>query len=89
MPPAQNKRVELSRTDRRLQSPFRPYGGAEVSARRLPRLRLNLAINEYLSEMRARRSLRAVDRSGWLLDDFQQSCPRVYLQAITRRDLME
>ena len=45
--------------------------------------------NEYLSEMRARGSVRAVNRSGWLLDDIWQSCPRVYLQAITRGDVME
>ena len=88
MAPAQNKQVEPSRADRQRQPRSRPYRGAQVSARRPHRLRLNSAINEYLGEMRARRSVRAADRMGWLLDDFRQSCQRVYLQAITRRDLM-
>jgi len=88
MPPAQNKHNEPSRADRPRLPRSRPCRRAQVSARWPPRLRLNLAINEYLSEVRARRSVRAADRLGWLLCDFRQSRPRVYLQAITRRDLM-
>src|SRR5258707_7124188 len=88
MPQAQKKRVDLSRADRRRTSRSRPYVGAAFKARRPHRLRLDSAINEYLSEMRARRSVRAADRMRWLLNDFRRSCPRVYLQAITRRDLM-
>src|SRR5258708_12461360 len=88
MPSAQNNQVEPYRADRQRQQRSRPSRGAQVSARRRHRLRLNSAINEYLGEMRARRSVRAADRMGWLLDDFRQSCQRVYLQAITRRDLM-
>jgi integrase len=53
------------------------------------RRRLDSAIDEYLSEVRANRSVRAAEHLRRLLDDFNQSCTKVYLHAIARRDLVE
>ncbi len=89
MPPAQNERVKPRAADPQRRPRSRPRRGSQVRTRRPRRLRLYSAINEYLSEVQAKRSVRAADRLRWLLDDFRQSCPRVYLQAITWRDLME
>jgi len=57
--------------------------------RRTRRCRLDSAIKDYLSEVRARRSVRAAKPLARLLDDFNESCAKRYLHAITRRDLIE
>jgi integrase len=83
----QNKRVEPSVADpQRPRS--KPHRGPQVSVRRPRRLRLDSAINEYLGEVQTKRSVQAADRLRWLLDDFRQLCPKIYLQAITSWDLV-
>jgi hypothetical protein len=52
------------------------------------RSRLDSAIEEYLGEVQARRSVEAAERLRVLFDDFRQSCMRAYLHSITRRDLI-
>jgi hypothetical protein len=52
------------------------------------RSRLDSAIEEYLGEVQARRSVQAAERLRVLFDDFRQSCSRAYLHSITRRDLI-
>lgn len=58
------------------------------SRSRRHRLRLDLAIEEYLAEVQARRSVQAAERLRVLFADFRQSCARAYLHSITRRDLI-
>jgi integrase/recombinase XerD len=88
MHPHQDKRVELTPADRQPLPRSRRRRVAQRRARSSGRVRLDSAVNEYLSEVQARRSARSAERMRWLLSDFRQSCSKVYLQAITRRDLM-
>jgi integrase len=52
------------------------------------RLRIALAIPDYLADVRARRSAHAADRLRQLLNDFRRSCHQRHLHTINRRNLI-
>jgi integrase/recombinase XerD len=81
MNPARKKHRESSTTERKQ----RRRASGSIDRRRL---RLDSAIEEYLSEVRAKRSARAAEQLGRLLDDFKKYCTAVHLHAVSRRDLI-
>jgi integrase len=86
MPKVQHRQFEPPPPGRRRSSRLGPQRLAHGS--RPHGLRLDFAISEYLTDVRARRSARAADRLAWLFADFRRSCTRRYLRAINRRDLI-